>query len=295
MKNKCLVFEDYASLPEEIRLKLREFQTNKKLGVAKHDPQFGYSTLTEVEAHFSSLMASTTDAIKVDNLNRCFIQTLDEGEEQTKRILQHQAMLSAGLVSFKAFESFQAQLHDAIRLLENLEVVNPYAIHITSLPTEINDPRRLFELILGLINVVTLLNQKNRKKDSLGRLIVIKEDVQLALDLTLDMFIIKSDDLGRLERKFMEDLKKILVTKATKDESLVDVEFKIKDLYEPLKDSYGTSIIHIRIKSLATLGFVQQVGGNKKLGEKYILAFDDKFDLRKKRIKSHFINLLETA
>ena len=289
---KSLLIEDYSSLPEEVRLNIREFQTNKKLGVAKHNHHLGESELKEIKGHFSTLMASTTDKIKIDNLNRCFIQHLDDSEGLTQQIINHKALVSSGQVDFSSFEDFQAVLQDAIRMLEDVPVVNPYAVKLVSISIEADDQRRLFELILSLIDVITLFNQKNREKDELGRLIVTKADVELALELTLDMFIIKSDDLGKLDRKFIEKLKNILSDMCQKGATMEDVDFKVKDLYEPLKEIYGTSTIHARIKSLQSLGLIQPSGGNKKMGEKFRLVHNDRFEEKKNRIRTHFSETL---
>lgn len=292
MVGKCFLFEDYSSITEDNRMKIRELQTNKSIGVAKHDQTLGHAKISPIKAHFSTLAASTSNNIKIDNLNRCFIQTLDEEKDQTEQIIKHQSKIASGEINFDEFKKLQTNIQDSIRLLQPVEVVNPFASMI-SFPSECKDPRRLYELLLGLINVIAFIQQHSREKDELGRVIVAIEDLELAIDLTLDMFVLKSDDIDNKKRLFFQELKKYLETKKGKDESITDITFKIKELYEPMEALVRKSSVHTRVKELQSIGFIKYLGGNQRVGEKFCLAFDDEYEQRKEKIKTHFLNLIQ--
>jgi DNA primase len=79
----------------------------------------------------------TTTAIDVDEelVNRCFVLTINESREQTRRILarQRSGRTLAGLVATSDAESIRQRHQNAQRLLRPLAVVNPYAEALTFL------------------------------------------------------------------------------------------------------------------------------------------------------------------
>ncbi len=83
LMNKCLIFEDLAGMGKHELLHIREIQTRQMIGVSKYSHQEGRTVISNVNTHVSTIAASTTDNIKIDNKNRSFIIKLDESQKQT--------------------------------------------------------------------------------------------------------------------------------------------------------------------------------------------------------------------
>ncbi len=108
----------------------------------------------------------TTTAIDVDEelLNRCLVLTVDEDRAQTKAIHDRQraAQTLDGLLASTEAEEVRKLHQDAQRLIEPLNVVNPYAGRLTFADTAVRT-RRDHVKYLTLIAAVTLLHQHQRE------------------------------------------------------------------------------------------------------------------------------------
>ena len=97
-------------------------------------------------------------------------------------------------------------LRNCIRLLQPLEVINPYAERIR-LPEEAHKLRRLNELYQSFVRQVTLLNQFQRQRDERGRLITEVQDLRQACGVLFESIVLKVDELDGSIRQFFESLK----------------------------------------------------------------------------------------
>ena len=96
-------------------------------------------------------------------MNRCIVLTVDESREQTERIhaLQRKARTLEGLRLKKKRRRILDLLQNAQRLLEPVDIINPFADELT-FTAERTRTRRDHEKYLTLIEAVTLLHQHQR-------------------------------------------------------------------------------------------------------------------------------------
>src|SRR5439155_21297020 len=74
--------------------------------------------------------------------------------------------------------------HALQRILESLPVAVPYAERLGELiPTERVEVRRAFPHLIGMVQAITLLHQRQRERDADGALIATAEDYQIARHL----------------------------------------------------------------------------------------------------------------
>ena len=275
LMNKALVIEDLTGLHSQAEYQLREIQSKKSLMVSRFDHDLGQTVNKKIISHMSSISCTTNDKLYRDNENRSFILYTDESEEQTQRINTYKAKLEAGLIDKNLQEEQCKLIQNAIRLLELKEVVNPFAEHI-QLPEEARDKRRLQDLLFGLIRTITVLYQYQRDTNDNGALISTKEDVETAVDLLAEMFVSKSDELSKTQRKFFEELKTYLSTEAQEDVDVKQVLFTAEDLIENLSETPKT--MYRKLAELKKQGWVKIADGNQKIGYKYQLSFNDNYD-----------------
>ena len=257
--NKCVVIEDLVGIDKKAEYHLREIQSKKLLSVAKSRPNVNRSPFDLLETHLSSLSATTSESIYRDNENRSFVIQLDESEEQTSRINALKAKYEAGLIDEEGIRQNKILLSDAIRLLKNEQIVNPFAEELI-LPIQIRDRRRLTDLLYGLIRVITLLHQYQRDQDNQDRLIVEKQDVLKALVLLESVLESKSDELTKTQREFYQEL--LDFVESTKSEQeLTDYNFKLENL-ETVGIPVNSSTSR-KVKQLFDLGFLARKGNQK--------------------------------
>lgn len=289
LKGKCLLIEDVTGIDKQAEFHLREIQSKGKIAISKFSQEHGHTIRKEIEAHCSTLTATTKDRVYRDNENRSFMLKLDESKKQTERVLKFKSKVKGGELDTDAITKAVGEIRNAVRFLKPLEVVNPFASKII-IPEACKDRRRLQDLFLGLIDVITFLHQLQREKDEEGRLITTIEDIELALELTMDMFLLKSDELSNSNRLFLEELKPILQVKS--DEEITSITFKVDELLGKVQG--GNSSIYRKIKALQKEGVLVQVGGNQRVGNRYRLLFDDEFLAKRELIKSQLLNGIES-
>ena len=290
---KLITIEDWAGLDKEAEYQLRELQTNKRLGVLSGE-RGGFRGSDEfvVEAHCSTLSATTKQRIFNENENRSFIIKLDDSDEQVERILAFASKKKAGLIDMEEYHQRRQLMHDMIGLLKPLEVVNPFATQI-KIPKDCKDRTRLQTQVLGLVDMVTFLHQKQRKKDKEGRLISTVEDVELAVELVMDMLVNKADELTQKQRDFYESVKRFLQTKVSDESKVItEITFKSEDLigYEDVDGSPQT--IQRKLKQLVKEELLEIVNRGLNNQYSYQLKYNDEFELKKARIQEQVLSSL---
>ena len=120
------------------------------------------------------------DRIFPEDLNRTFLRRTDSSEEQTRRIMQEKARQYAEgtkVALQQAAAKIKDKHHAFQRSLKKLDVVIPYAGHIEkALPAGKPEIRRLFQQVLSMLEVITVLHQHQRQRDSSGKLIATLND-----------------------------------------------------------------------------------------------------------------------
>ena len=274
--HKLLCFEDIDGLKEEALLAVRELQSSEILITStSFKDELGNIRGTErvVRGPIASMSCTTRAGVYEDNISRCFTVAVDESQEQSRRIIAYQNRKSAGRIDGREEERTRTFLQNCVRLLQPLEVINPYADRI-QLPEEAHKLRRLNELYQSFVRQVTLLNQFQRRRDDRGRLISEAEDLRVACRVLFESIVLKVDELDGSLRQFLENLKNYVQTRGR------DYEFTRFEL----REATGTSKTqqHRYLQKLVELEYVRQNGFANR-GYRYRIAhWDDQGALRKR-------------
>ena len=277
-KNKLVCFEDIDGLKEDALLAVRELQSNEILITSTSiKDESGKISGGEriVRGPIASISCTTKAEVYEDNISRCFVIAVDESKEQSLRIIKYQNEKAAGIIDRKKEEELKEFVQNCIRILEPLEVINPYANKI-HLPQDAHKIRRLNELYQSFVRQVTLLNQYQRKRDKQGRLITEKEDLQVACDILFESIVLKVDELDGSLRQFFEKLKKYVKSKGE------NYEFSQREVR--LHFRISKTGMQRYINTLLELEYLMQQGHPNR-GYRYKISYwDDNAGLRE-RIK----------
>jgi DNA primase len=166
LKHKALaIVEEEGASRASYALKLLQSEGELTIASTGKDPASG-NLITQqyrVEGPVALLFTTTARDLDEELMNRCLVLAVDEGREQTRAIheRQRERRTLAGLFA-KAERHAVTVLHQhAQRLLRPLEVLNPYAQHL-SFPDQTTRLRRDHEKYLTLIDVIALLHQHQR-------------------------------------------------------------------------------------------------------------------------------------
>lgn len=284
--NKLVCFEDYDGLKEDAQLAVRELQSNEILITSTSiKDESGKITGGEriVRGPIASLGCTTKGEIYEDNISRCFVIAVDESKPQTLRVIKYQNEVAAGIIDKEKEKSIREFLQNCVRLLKPYNVVNPYANRIT-LPEDAHKIRRLNELYQSLVRQITILHQYQRKKDTQGRLITEKEDLQAACDIMFESIVLKVDELDGSLRQFYEKLKKHVLKKGK------EAEFNRFEIRQATGVSKTQQ--HFYLTRLVNMEYIHQYGfGNR--GYKYKIAHWDNMEAVRAKIKDSLFNQLE--
>jgi DNA primase len=210
--NRLLCLEDIDGLSEEAEFAFRELQSNGELNSAtsiKLDNGQITSGQKTVKGPIASLACTTRGEIYEDNMSRVFLLAIDESSEQTSRIISYQNAKASGQIDSKQEQATKCFIQNIVRCLEVCQVINPYASKL-QLPPDAHKIRRLNDLFLSFVKMITLVHQYQRKKDSKGRLITEISDLEVAIDIMFDSIVLKVDELDGSLRQFFEQLKSYL-------------------------------------------------------------------------------------
>jgi DNA primase catalytic core len=268
LKHKLLLIEDLDGA-ESSQYPIRELQSKKRISktVTLKDNKGNLKTITvKVEGPVSVSSCTTKEKVYEDNANRCLLLYVDPCKDQDKRIMEYQTKLSAGEVNHDQEQKIKALMQAMQRMLQPVEVVNPYARFI-QLPEQIFKPRRTMGLLLGFIETVTWYHQYQRpiKQSNGGAFIETTiEDIEQSFALIKDVLFTKGDELNKATRDFLELLKSWL---AEHHQS----SFKIQEIRKALR-------MHPRnlqryVKELMQYGYLKREGSYKqRQGFEYSIA-----------------------
>lgn len=290
-KNKLVCFEDVDGLGEDAEYAWRELVSNGQLisGVTYKDEK-GNMGIKEITVYgpITSIACTTKGAIYADNMSRLFLIAIDESKEQTQKINEYQAKEASGQINKQAQNKTIKQLQNFVRILQPYQVHNPQATKL-KLPEGIRDERRLYRLYLYFIDMITVLHQYQRNKNTQGKLIATKQDCQIAKDLMFECIMLKMDELDGGLRQFFERLKEFIKTKNNDKYS-----FTQRELREGLK----VSKTHL-YRFMTELTFLEYLQENKYTGNNgntyQIRYWDDYKKVREdvKQFLQNQINQLE--
>src|SRR5690606_37681253 len=143
LQHKIILIEDLDGA-EAVLYPLRELQSKKRITktVVHKDAKGDTKTIhLTVEGPVSVGGCTTQESIYEDNSNRSFLLYIDESEEQDKKIMDYQRLISAGKVNQDEEHKAKELLKNVQRLLKPIKVINPYA-EFLELPQSVFKPRR---------------------------------------------------------------------------------------------------------------------------------------------------------
>jgi DNA primase len=171
LKHKILaIVEEEGAEKASYALKLLQSEGELTIASTGKDQHTGRMETQEYHVEGPVMIFLTTTAIDIDEelQNRCLTLTVDESRAQTERIhtMQRQARTLEGLRLKKHRQNMLTLLRNVQRLLEPLDVVNPYADRLT-FTAERTRTRRDHEKYLTLIDTITLLHQHQRGRSQM--------------------------------------------------------------------------------------------------------------------------------
>ena len=283
--NRLLCLEDIDGLSEEAEFAFRELQSNGELNSAtsiKLENGQITSGQKTVRGPIASLACTTHGEIYEDNMSRVFLIAVDESAEQTRRIIGYQNSKAAGETDTRKEQEGKGFIRNLVRCLEPLEVVNPYAGRL-QLPEDAHKIRRLHDLFLNFVKMVTLVHQYQRRKDSKGRLVAEISDIEQAISIMFDSIVLKVDELDGSLRQFYEQLKDYL--RSQYGQHYNQAEFSLREIRQGLKIS-KTQLFRYA-GDLTRLEYIRPCGGHVNKGFIYKIVYWDNYQGLRDRIKSH--------
>ena len=270
--HKVLMLEDLDGSMNALYT-LREFMSNGHIVkyTTEMDTVSGEHKQKKLEAKGPVCIvgATTKDKIYEDNSNRSYLIHVNESYKHQQDVMEYQNRNAAGLIDKQEIKEAQLLLKNAQRLLEPLEIRNPFQPELM-LPQVVFKPLRTNQHYIALIKAVTYLHQfqLDVQTDERGRFIQTKLDhIEWANKLCRESLLRKSDQLSGTQRVFFERLKTYL--KKNKQTS-----FYTKDICK----EFGLYRQQVKrsIKALEDISLVSLVSSNSKMSFEYkIEDWDD--------------------
>jgi DNA primase len=166
LKHKALaIVEEEGASRASYALKLLQSEGELTIASTGKDPTSG-NLITQqyrVEGPVALLLTTTARDIDEELMNRCLVLAVDEGREQTRAIHERQRVRRTldGMFAKRDRQALIALHQNAQRLLRPLEVLNPYAQHLT-FPDQTTRLRRDHEKYLTLIDTIAFVHQHQR-------------------------------------------------------------------------------------------------------------------------------------
>jgi energy-coupling factor transporter ATP-binding protein EcfA2 len=290
LQNKLIGMEDFDGLEEKAELAFRELQSKGMISSSTSGKnEFNGKIegfVRKVFGPIASLSATTKGEIYEDNMSRCFLVAVDESQEQTIKIIQYQNNKAAGAINSFKEKQIRDFLRNCMRLLQPLEVVNPFANKI-NLPKEAHKIRRLNDLFQSYVKQITLLNQYQRRRVAADNktLITEKEDVRQAIEIMFDSIILKVDELDGSLRNFYEELKTYILKKGK------IYEFEQREIRQAFRIS--KTQMHRHITQLLELEYIAKTYVSARNTFHYKIAYWDNMDKLRERIKKDLNQQIE--
>src|SRR5262245_43066011 len=152
--------------------------------------------------------STTLSKVFDEDANRCLLLHTDERPEQTRRIVRRLAAAYASGNGTGATERITMCHHALQRMLEPLPVAVPYAHQLGELiPSDRVEVRRAFPHLIGMVQAVTLLHQRQQGRSSGGVLVATEGDYRIDRRMLLNpMARLLGSGLSDPARRFHERL-----------------------------------------------------------------------------------------
>jgi len=259
LQHKILaVVEEAGAEKASYALKLLQSEGELTIASTGKDPQTGKMVTQEYRVEGPVMIFLTTSAVDLDEelQNRCLTLAVDESAEQTQRIhrLQRERRTLAGLIVREERKDLLRKLRNAQRLLQPVDVLNPYAPELT-FPTGRTRNRRDHEKYLTLIDAIALLHQHQRQRGQHlvnGRTVefveVTLDDIALANQLAPEVLGRSLDELPPQTRRLLGHIRELMKAKRTSNAKPAKVApgpawFSRKEL----REACGWSLTQVRV------------------------------------------------
>ena len=273
LKHRILaIVEEEGAEKASYALKLLQSEGELTIASTGKDPHTGRMETQEYHVEGPVMIFLTTTAIEIDEelLNRCLVLTVDETREQTERIhiLQRQARTLEGLRHRKRRERLLRLMRNVQRLLEPVDVVNPYADRLT-FTAERTRTRRDHEKYLTLIDSVALLHQHQRPRKSDGQhqersnfITVTLDDIELANRIAPELLGRSLDELPPQTRRLLGTIKAIVRERMQAQEIEQRLAlFTRRDLRE--RTGWSEYQVRVHLAKLESLEYVDRRWGHQ--------------------------------
>jgi len=246
LRHKILaVVEEAGAEKASYALKLLQSEGELTIASTGKDPATGKMVTQEYHVEGPVMIFLTTTAIDLDEelQNRCLTLTVDESAEQTGRIhrVQRERRTLAGLMAREERRALLHTLRNAQRLLQPVEVLNPYAPALT-FTTGRTRNRRDHEKYLTLIDAIALLHQHQRATKTLpgGQpyIEVTLDDIALANQLAPEVLGRSLDELPPQTRRLLGSIRELV-----KDKGKGNLTFSRREL----RNACGWSLTQVSV------------------------------------------------
>lgn len=297
LKHKVLAIEEEEGLREAL-YSVKTLISSQKLSISatRTDTKTGkFATEDYVVNGPVVVMVSTTnpDALDDENKQRFMTLTIDESDEQTKKIIQtHRTKNSHRWYQMTCDEdSITALHHNMQRMLKPLTVTIPDELRITW-PYGKLQYRREHQKFYSLIKAIVLLHQYQRKSGTMKRpdgtkvnyVQAAQKDIDLAVQIGKETFVRNVDDVAPSGRTLLGFVLNMTTEKHAhikemdpkKEILLSELPFTRKEL----REYCGWSETQIRrtIDHLVELGYIGRLAGRHGSTFRYVLIDDGRDD-----------------
>jgi DNA primase catalytic core len=293
LKHKILaVVEEAGAEKASYALKLLQSEGELTIASTGKDPATGKMVTQEYHVEGPVMIFLTTTAIDLDEelQNRCLTLAVDESAEQTGRIhrLQRERRTLAGLIAKVERQDVLKKLRNAQRLLQTVDVLNPYAPSLTFATARTRN-RRDHEKYLTLIDAIALLHQHQRETRTLPggqRFIeVTLDDIALANELAPEILGRSLDELPPQTRRLLGHIRELMKSKKVGAGTACFSRKEIRDLC-----GWSLTQVSVHLERLVALEYLALRHG--RLGSAFV--YEILFDLATPEAVAH-IGLIEIA
>jgi DNA primase len=288
LKHKILaIAEEEGATNASYALKLLQSEGQITIASTGKDDTTGNLVTKEYKVEGPVMLLFTTTAIDVDEelKNRCLILDVNESREQTAAIHAQQRFAETleGRLAHKRKHSLIALHNNVQRILRPLEVVNPYAQHLTFIDDKLRTRRDQLKY-LTLIRSIALLHQHQRTiKTSQQEGVTMEyieatlDDIALANRLCHQVLGKTLDELPPQTRKLLQRIY-TMVTEHCKVDGIKqsDYRFSRRNIREFTQWSDGQLKIHCG--RLTDLEYLLVHNGGRGRSIEYELLYDGDVD-----------------
>jgi DNA primase len=294
LKHKILaVVEEAGAEKASYALKLLQSEGELTIASTGKDPATGKMVTQEYHVEGPVMIFLTTTAIDLDEelQNRCLTLAVDESAEQTGRIhqLQRERRTLAGLIAKAERQDVLKKLRNAQRLLQTVDVLNPYAPSLTFATARTRN-RRDHEKYLTLIDAIALLHQHQRETRTLPggqRFIeVTLDDIALANQLAPEILGRSLDELPPQTRRLLGCIRELVKKKSGGAKAASTFSRR------ELRDHCGWSLTQVRVHLERLVELECLAVRHGRLGSQFV--YEVLFDTDTPEAVAH-VGLIDTA